>query len=72
LATTTEAIISKENVLLPEGEHYEDNFDRKLQLATEGLQPNYARTLQQKLPHNLSSVIVDYVIDTIISKTQLW
>jgi integrase/recombinase XerD len=40
----------------------ENNFDRKLQLVTEGLQHSYANILQHKLPHKLSSVIIDYLL----------
>jgi integrase len=50
---TTETVIEeKEN----------RDFDRKLSLATSGLQAYYSRVLQQELPDRCASVIVDYLL----------
>ncbi|HEY9386824.1 MAG TPA: hypothetical protein VIP70_07275 [Nitrososphaeraceae archaeon] len=49
--TTTTIIDEKENF-----------FDRKLDLATAGLQPYYSRVLQQDLPNRCALVIIDYLL----------
>src|ERR671922_2749764 len=41
---------------------FRQEFDRKLEIVTAGLPPEYSRLLQDKIPRQYAIVVIDYII----------